>query len=162
MTSKRLLTAQKFIDHFATLDTASLESVLAENYYHQWAPASMPGLPGPFNKKGMLEHNGHLRMNLAGFPVTAKEYIESESGNQVVVWATSQTIFRDDVKDDGIPPDAWTYRGEYVFMFTMDETGEKIVRTIEFLDSRNTVDKLLVLVKRANENREKRLAAERK
>jgi hypothetical protein len=66
------------------------------------------------------------------------------------------------VKDDGIEEKEWVYEGEYIFIFSMDESGEKIVRTVEFLDSKGTAEKLGVLMKRANENREKRLAAEGK
>lgn len=161
MASKRLETAKKYIGHFATLDTQVLDSILAGNHTHQFAPASA-NPPGPFDKQGMLDHIGHLRNIMTGFPVTAKEYIESESGNQVTVWATSQTIFRDDVRDDGISKKEWEYEGEYIFLLSMDETGEKIVRTVEFLDSKGTVDKLGALMKRANENREKRLVAEGK
>lgn len=161
MGSKRLETAKTFIDQFATLDTQALASILAENHTHQFAPASL-NVPGPFDKAGLLAHRSRLRNVLTGFPVTAKEYIESESSNQVTVWATSQTIFRDDAKDDGLSEEEWTYKGEYIFIFSMDETGEKIVRTIEFLDSMGTHDKLLPLMKRANENREKRLAEEGK
>jgi hypothetical protein len=137
MASKRLETAKKYIDHFAILDTLTLESLLAENHHYQFALTSM-NLLGPFDKQGFLAHSRRLRNIMAGFPVTGKEYIESESGNQVTVWATSRTIF------------------------TMDESGEKIVRTVEFLDSKGTVEKLGVLMKRANENREKRLVAEGK
>jgi hypothetical protein len=43
----------------------------------------------------------------------------------------------------------------------MDETGEGIGRAFEFLDSTGTLDKLGVLMKRANENT-KRIAAEGK
>jgi len=99
---------------------------------------------------------------MTGFPVTGKEYIESESANQVTVWATSRTIFRDDVKDDGIGEEEWVYEGEYIFMLWMDESGEKIVRTVEFLDSKGTVEKLGALMKRANDNRDKRAVGEGK
>lgn len=79
---------------------------------------------------------------MTGFPVTAKEYIESEGSGQVTVWASSKAIFRDDVKDDEISQTEWVYEGEYIFLLAMDETGKKIIRIIEFLDSKATVDKL--------------------
>lgn len=90
---------------------------------------------------------------MTGFPVFAKEYIDSESSNSVTVWATSRTIFREDAKDTSIAN--WDYEGEYIFLFTFDASGEKIVRTIEFLDSKVTADGLMVLMKRARENRAK-------
>jgi hypothetical protein len=114
--------------------------------------------PGPFNKAGFIAYSSTLREIMTGFPVFGKEYLESESQNQVTVWATSRTEFREDVKDDdgGLAAADWVYEGEYVFMFWMDESGEKIVRTVEFLDSEGTNKALRPLMKRARENREKR------
>lgn len=164
MVSKRLETAKKYIGNFATLDTQAIDSILAENYIHQFVPASI-NPPGPFDKQGLLEHHRGLAKVMTGFPVTAKEYSESESSNQVTVWATSQALFHDELKDydDGISPEEWVYQGEYVFLLSMDETGEKITRTVEFLDSKQTMDKLVPLIERANKNREKKgLTAEEK
>ncbi len=155
MASKRLETAKKYIDHFATLDMQLLDSILAEDYLHHFAPASL-NLPESYSRQDFMEHHAGLRDIMTGFPVTAKEYVESEGSNQVTVWATSQTVFRDDVKDDGISPEEWSYRGEYIFLLRMDETGEKIIRTIEFLDSKATADKLLVLMERARETKRTR------
>jgi hypothetical protein len=160
MASKRLETAKRFIAQFATpSDTQGFASVLAENYTHQFAPASL-NLPVVYDKQGFLEHIGHLSHIMTGFPVTGKQYIETASPNGVTVWATGQAKFRDDVKDDGIPEEEWEYTGEYVFMLSMDEAGEKVVRTVEFLDSKATDEKLRPLMKRARQNRERRLEPE--
>jgi len=86
--------------------------------------------------------------------VTAKGYIVSEGSNQVTVWATSQTHFCDDVKDEDIAADEWVYEGEYIFLFSMDKTGERITPTIEFLDSKKIVEQLMGLMSRAKKNRE--------
>lgn len=106
MASKRLETAKKFIALFATLDMQVLDSILAENFTHQFAPSSL-GIREPLGKKLFIEHLGGLHEIMTGFPVTAKEYIESESSNQVTVWATSLTIFHEDAKDSGIPEKDW-------------------------------------------------------
>lgn len=153
MASKRLETAEKFIGQFETLDSAMLESVLAENHKHEFAPASL-NPPGPFDKKGMIEHTGRLRNIMSGFPVTVKEIIDSESSKEVTIWASSRAHFRDEVKDDGVSEEEWAFKGEYVFMLFMDETGEKIVRTVEFLDSEAT-NRLRGLMHRAQANKEK-------
>ncbi|KAH8676154.1 hypothetical protein BX600DRAFT_432685 [Xylariales sp. PMI_506] len=150
MASKRLETAKKYISHFATLDTQLLDSVLAEDHEHHFAPASL-GMK-VMSRQEFLAHNQRLRAVLAGFPVEGREYLDSESSNAVTVWATSQTQFHEGARDDGSPPEEWDYRGEYVFILTMDEAGEKIRRTVEFLDSRSTVDKLMNLMARAREN----------
>ncbi|PGH05306.1 hypothetical protein GX51_03027 [Blastomyces parvus] len=156
--SKRLETAQKFVANFTTLSPETYEAIIAENFVHQFAPASL-NPPGPFDKKGILEHVGQLRAIMSSFPLTVKEYIESESSNQVTVWATSRAKFRDELKDDGISEEEWAYAGEYVFMLWMDETGEKVVKSVEFLDSQRTV-KLLELMQRAAANKEKKNASE--
>ncbi|KAI9688714.1 MAG: hypothetical protein M1822_001071 [Bathelium mastoideum] len=156
MVSARLETARRFIGMFETLDTHTLDSILAEKHVHEFAPASL-GTGTPYDKQGMIEHIDRLHDILDGFPVFAKEYVESEDSNRVTVWATSRTIFRDDARDDEISPDEWAYEGEYIFIFSMNETGDKIVRTVEFLDSKATADKLRPLMKRARKNKEKRL-----
>ncbi|KAI1842455.1 hypothetical protein JX265_010386 [Neoarthrinium moseri] len=156
MASKRVETAKKYIDHFATLDTQILESILADDYSHEFGPASIQHLTPPsFDKRGKIEHMQRLRRILSGFPVTAKQYIDSEESNKVVIWATSKTVFRAEAMDDSISPSEWEFNGEYVFILSMDANGDKITRTVEFLDSKETVDKLLVLMKKANENLQK-------
>ncbi|KAL1872052.1 hypothetical protein Daus18300_004421 [Diaporthe australafricana] len=157
MESQRLQTAKKYIDYFKTLDRDTLASVLAQNYKHEFAPASLAP-PGPFTRDQFLEHNAALRKIMTGFPAHAKEYVESEASNQVTVWATARARFRDEVVEDGVAGDdeedrkkKWDYEGEYVFMMWMDETGEKVVRTVEFLDSKATEYELRPLLKTANE-----------
>lgn len=96
---------------------------------------------------------------MTGFPVTAKEIIDSADSNTVTIWATSEAQFREELKDDGVPAEKWAYRGEYLFILTMDETGRRIRRVVEFLDSKLT-ERALALVARARENRRKLLASE--
>ncbi|KAK4980946.1 hypothetical protein LTR28_011345 [Elasticomyces elasticus] len=82
------------------------------------------------------------------FPVTAKEVMEDEEKNTAIAY------FHDSAKDDGIPPDDWKYQGEYVLILTMAESGEKIKKVVEFLDSKGT-ERFLGLIKRARANKEK-------
>lgn len=150
MESKRLQTAKKYIGHFETLDSDTLASVLAPDHTHHFAPASL-AFPGPFTREQFLEHSAVLRQVLTGFPVRGNEYVESESSNQVTVWATARPRFKEEVLRDEKDREEWEFQGEYVFMFWMDETGDKIVRTVEFLDSKGTEYGLRPLLKRANE-----------
>lgn len=152
MESKRLQTAKKYIGHFATFDAETLASILAEDHVHQFAPASLHP-PGPFTKQEFIDYSGRLRRIMTGFPVYGNEYIESDVANQVTVWATSRTQFREEVMDidESKGKGEWDFEGEYVFMFWMDESGEKIRRTVEFLDSKGTEYGLRPLMKRANE-----------
>lgn len=91
---------------------------------------------------------------MTGFPVHGKEYLENESANQVTVWATSRAEFREEVKNSGSSvEEEWVYEGEYVFMFWMDDSGRKIVKTVEFLDSEGTNKVLGPLMGRARKNK---------
>jgi hypothetical protein len=148
MASKRLETATRFIDHFASLDVQVLEPILAESYIHQYAPSSIPH-QGLLDKKSLFDLVTTLKIIMEGYPMKVKQSMESESRNAVTLWASGKAHFRDEFKDDGIPKEAWEYTGEYVFMLYMDETGEKITKTIEFVDSKATTEKFLVLIARA-------------
>jgi hypothetical protein len=66
---------------------------------------------------------------------------------QVVIWADSETEFHPHVRDND-DEDEWKYRGEYVFILTMDQSGEKIEHVLEFVDSKGT-ERLRGLMARA-------------
>jgi hypothetical protein len=149
MPSARLLTAQKYIAHFANLDKVLLASLLTDNYTHEFAPMGL-NPPGPFTKTSFLAHGASLREIMDGFPVTAKEYFECETSNRVVVWATSEAQFKKEVMDGDEAE--WKYKGEYVFMLWMEEPGETIERAVEFLDSAATKERLFGLMGRARAN----------
>ncbi|KAK2806731.1 hypothetical protein FQN50_005726 [Emmonsiellopsis sp. PD_5] len=155
MSSKRLQTVTKFLNACKTLDPEIISPLLAENYTQHFAPASL-NMPRTRDKQVTLASIAGMRNILADFPFTVKEYIESEGSNQVVVWVTSRPVFREDVMDDDAEG-GWECEGEYVFMLTVDGSGESIVRNVEFLDSLKAVE-LMGLIKRAEGNREKREA----
>ncbi|KAH7138897.1 hypothetical protein B0J11DRAFT_574843 [Dendryphion nanum] len=149
MASKRLETAKEYIECFATCDTQTLERILASNYHHKFAPSSLDISP-PLDKQGFIARHSRIHIIMTGFPVTGNEYIESESSNQVTVWATSVPHWRDEARSDDDEPGMWDYKGEYIFMMWFDDEG-RIQRVVEFLDSKMT-ENALVLVKKAFEN----------
>jgi hypothetical protein len=153
MTSKRYQTALKFIGAFEDLSIDTFLALQTPTCRHVFAPASLPP-PAPLDNAGFAAHQTGLRTILEAFPVRAKEIIEDQEKNQVVIWATSETKFFDAVKDSGLSDDEWIYRGEYMFILTMDESQEKIERVIEFLDSKAT-ERLRVLIRRAKDNKQK-------
>ncbi|KAJ4297838.1 hypothetical protein N0V90_005734 [Kalmusia sp. IMI 367209] len=168
MPSPRLLTAQTCISSFATLSIPTFETVLADNYTHDYAPSSLTtalankGYPTP---TAFLEHIASIQRVMTGFPVTAKAWIEDPEQNSVWCWAKSRAEWREEVMDGNMKESEegegkggrkeWEYEGEYVFMFWMDESGEKIVKTVEMLDSWATRERLLILSGRARENLKK-------
>lgn len=75
----------------------------------------------------------------------------------VVVWATGRPQFREELKDyDEFSKAEWDYVGEFVYMLTMDETVDKIVKANEFIDSKGTDLKLWHLSIRAMTNLQKK------
>lgn len=152
MPSQRYTTAMAFIGDFATLDVPTMLSRRTADCIHTFSPASL-GMP-PKDNTQFGDHVTRLRGVLASFPVTPTTVFEDTTQNTVIVHATSQAKFHDQVKDDSLTDEEWTYRGEYVFMLTMDESGEKISSLTEFLDSKGT-EGVFGLMKRAMENLEK-------
>ncbi|KAE8453877.1 hypothetical protein EG329_007653 [Mollisiaceae sp. DMI_Dod_QoI] len=61
------------------------------------------------------------------FHVTVNDLIEDTSENKVAVWAKSTGS-----------TDLGPYTNEYMLVFYLDESGEKIVRSLEFVDSKVT------------------------
>ena len=152
MPSARYKTAMAFIGDFETLDVTTMLSRRTKDCMHTFLPSSM-ALP-PKDNAAFGEHISRLREVMPKFPVIAKEVMEDERKNVAIVHAVSQAYFYDAVKDDGIPPDDWTYQGEYIFVLTMTEAGDKVEKVVEFVDSKGT-ERLLGLIKRARANKEK-------
>ena len=152
MASVRCKTALALISDFETLDVATMISRRTSDCTHTFLPSSM-GIP-PKSNAAFAEHITRLREVMPKFPVTPKEVWEDVQKNTVIVHATSQAHFHEELKDDGIPAEEWQYQGTYMFIITTDESGEKIKKIQEFLDSRGSM-RLLGLIKRARENREK-------
>lgn len=73
------------------------------------------------------------------------------------MWATGKPQFREEVKDfEVFSKEQWEeYVGEFIFMLTMDEAGEKIIKVNEFIDSKGTDQKLWPLAARAIGNLQK-------
>ncbi|KIW13462.1 hypothetical protein PV08_08650 [Exophiala spinifera] len=139
-------TAERYISAFKTLDAdlfASLQS--PKEYKHTFGPASV-NPPPPQDGARFAQHIRDLQGIMKGFPVRARSTWVNEAQRQVIFHATSETWFRDEYKDSD---DAeWLYHGEYVFVLDMDETGQKITKVFEFLDSKGT-EELRGLMKRA-------------
>ena len=150
MSSKLHQTALAYIDGFRTLSPETFLSILAPSAEHKFAPASL-NLPQSMDAAAFANHLGNLREILAGFPVFPKEIFENEGLSQVTIWATSETIFHEKAKGDDYSSEDWEFHGEYIFILTMDESRERIVQIIEFLDSKAT-EHLRDLMARARQN----------
>lgn len=156
MPSNLSRTTITFLEAFRTFDLATFLSVLAPGAKYIIAPASasFPSLTVP---DSFVEHVTSLKSILDGFQFFPKEIIENEEHRQVTIWATSLAEFKDEIKDDGLTEEEWAYKGEYVIILTMDESREKIVRVLEFVDSQLT-ERLKSLFARARENLKRKTA----
>ncbi|KAJ5173166.1 hypothetical protein N7492_005759 [Penicillium capsulatum] len=150
MASKIRQTALAYLDGFRTLSPETFLSLLGPSAEHKFAPASL-NLPPSMDATAFANHLGNLREILSGFPVYPKEIFENEALGQVTIWATSETIFHPEAKGSDPSSEEWQFRGEYIFILTMDETREKVVQIIEFLDSKAT-ERLRGLMATARKN----------
>ncbi|KAM4066424.1 hypothetical protein HRG_000527 [Hirsutella rhossiliensis] len=156
MDSKRMQSARKFVEHYATHDNEMLHSLLADSLVFEISPSRSIDKLQAFDKAGFIEFKENMKRVMTGYPLNVIKYIESESSNMVVVWTTGRPQFREELKDyEEVTKEQWDYVGEFVFMLTMDETGEKITKVNEFIDSKATDLKLWPLVVRALGNLEK-------
>jgi hypothetical protein len=154
MPSTRRATALAMIAAFEDLDVEKHLSLRAPNCTHLLAPDTAITQP-PFSNSDFETHLMKLRGVIEQFPVWPKEVMEDEQQNRVIVWATGQPTFRKELRDDGLTEEEWVYKGEYIFIFSMDESGEKIERVVEFLDSKAVVQ-VRALVQRASANLERK------
>ena len=132
--------ALALLDTFKDLDYEANVALRTLDCRHSFAPTSL-GIEEKNNEQ-FASHVKSLQKTIEGIPVTAKQIFEGH--NQITVWATSDTKFKEDVKAHG-PDLDWTYQGEYVFIFSFNDAGDKIHHILEFLDSKKVeeVRKLL-------------------
>ncbi|KAJ4355913.1 uncharacterized protein N0V89_003938 [Didymosphaeria variabile] len=158
--SIRLYTAQTYLSSFSKLSVPSFSSVLSDTYTHTYAPSSLvetlnrEGYP---DKSAFLDHIRSIARLMTGFPVTPIQMIEDEKQNAVWAWTKSKTEWKREVIDED---NEWDYKGEYVFMFWLDESGTKIEKCVEMLDSWATRERLLILSAKARENIKRRTGEE--
>lgn len=150
MVTTRIKTAKSFVEAYASLSVGGLLPLVAGDYSHTFAPAPLEQLMAK-TISDIAAQITALRRILHGFHSHIRELIDSESYNQVVVWASSEAIFREEVKDTADPEEDWEYKGEYMLLFTMDESGEHITKLVEFVDSKGA-ERMMGLVMRATKN----------
>lgn len=125
-------TAQSYLTTLSTFDAQALRPLQSENYFHEFAPASTNY--GTRTLDQFATHITALKQVLHGFQPEVKNLWVNESLKQVTIWGTAVVIWKDEkVKDNK----EWEYKGEYIFVLSMDESGKKVERVLEFLDSKD-------------------------
>lgn len=81
MLSKRLETATKFVDHYATHDNEVLNTLLADDLIYEFAPSRSLDHMKPTDKAGYIELKQAMKLAMTGYPLDVKKYIEGEIAN---------------------------------------------------------------------------------
>lgn len=150
MTSGRVLTASKYLKAADEMDIDAIMSLRSPICSHHYAPASLGELP-PLDNATYQASLLRFKDIISGFEITNKEVMEDDKQNRIMIWASARTIWYPAAKDPGITEEEWDFRTEYVFILSMDESQEKIVKVVEFVDSKAT-EQWRQLVARAMEN----------
>jgi hypothetical protein len=123
--------ALAFLETFKDLNYEANISLRATDCRHSFAPGSL-GIKDKNNEQ-FASHVKSLQQIIKGIPVSVKQIFGGS--NEITIWATSETLFREEVKERN-PSLRWKYEGEYIFVLTLDDAGEKIQHILEFLDSK--------------------------
>jgi hypothetical protein len=156
MSSIRVATANKFVKAIGELDLDAARALVSPSFTCTFAPSSA-SLPPPVDFDTYAARMGSLRALLKAYPITVTTMIDcGDAENKVVIHATGQAQFKDEVMDDGMPKEEWVNNGEYIVIFTMNADA-KVDAIFEFTDSKS-VDRFVGLMKRAGGNLQKKMA----
>lgn len=144
MPSTHVETALSMLKTFANFDIDASVALRTSTCKHTMAPASL-GFPVMDNDM-FRKHIAGLSRTVIGIPVTPVRIFDG--GKVVTIHATSEIVFRPEATDSEVD---WSYHGEYVFVFEMNEAGDRVESIVEFLDSA-AVQKALLLLERGATN----------
>lgn len=81
MSSKRLDTATKFVDHYATHDNEVLDDLLADDLTFEFSPIRSLDTAKTLDKAGYIDFKRGMKLAQSGYPLDVKKYIEGERSN---------------------------------------------------------------------------------
>jgi hypothetical protein len=155
MSSIRVATVNKFITAFGKLDLDAIRPLVSPSFTYTFAPSSAT-LPPPMDYNTRVTRMGSVHALLRAYPITATTTIDcGDAENKVVIHATGQAQFKDEVMDNGMTKEEWMNNGEYIIIFTMNSDG-KLDAVLEFADSKS-VDRFVGLMQRAGGNLKKNM-----
>lgn len=131
-------TAKAYLNALSTVDPEGIAANTAESFYITIAPYST-GITKDdgvsVRRESLIQRFHTQRSMISSMNVKVeKEWPPNESNNQVTIWTTAKADFHPEIvgydsKDD------WIFKPEVLFIFTMDDSGEKIKHIFEFQDS---------------------------
>lgn len=146
MTSIGTTTAEAFAKNFGNLDKDALLGMLSPTFVYTFAPGSIP-LP-PMNSEAWSAHLDMIRSVMKAYPINIETLVDG--GDKVAMYVTGQAGFKDELMDDGLSREEWTFKGEFMIILTIANSG-KLDGIFEFMDSKG-MEKLFTLVGRASKN----------
>lgn len=149
MTSTRYATALKYIKAAKDFDLNAIMALRTPTCTHHLHPSSLGTRVD--DNAAYETHLLRFKSIITGFPIVAKEIIEDEKQNRVVLLVESGQTWVPAAMDPSFSEEEWGFKREYVFILSMDESQEKVEKVIEFLDSKGT-DQFRALITRAFEN----------
>lgn len=132
-----IATAKTYMQVFTSLDPEDILPIQTDDYQHTIAPTSL-GFTSPYTRAQFATHILGLRRFLSSFPVHSRQVWPNPTKRQVLIWAQSEANFHEFVKGFGEPDSSvsWTFKGEYMWLLTMNNKGNKVKQVLEFLDSK--------------------------
>jgi hypothetical protein len=130
-----LKSAKAYLNALSTVDSNGLAAATSEAFHVTLGPHSTGLTEESISRDTLTQRFAGLKAVISSMNVKIeKEWPPNEASNQVTIWTTANADFRPEiVGDDG--RDEWVFKPETVFIFTMDESGEKITHLFEFQDS---------------------------
>jgi len=155
MSSLRVATVNKFVKAFSELDLDAIHALVSPIFTYTFAPSSAT-LPPPMDFDTWATRMGNLPALLKAYPITVTTMIDcGDAENKVVIHATGQAQFKDEVMDNGMSKEEWVNNGEYMVIFTMNADA-KLDAVFEFVDSKSA-DRFVGLMQRAGGNLQKNM-----
>jgi hypothetical protein len=133
-----LATAKRYLKALSTVDADEIAAVTRESFYSTLAPSSMGLTPSDgvsVTRNALVERYRGLKALISSMNVKIeKEWPPNEATNQVFLHTTASADFLPQIIGED-SKDEWSFKPETLFVFTMDESGEKIEHLFEFQDS---------------------------
>lgn len=143
--TKQKQTALAVVAAFNNMDIDAIISHRAPSCMRHILPSSL-NIP-PSNNTEYAEHLQKLIPVFSNFNLTVQDTVEDKDAHRIVMWLKAQA--------DTL---AGEYKNEYMWTLDFDETGEKIVRMHEFVDTLVNRDFWPKLSKAMKEYRKAQLA----
>ncbi|KAE9366346.1 hypothetical protein N431DRAFT_351433 [Stipitochalara longipes BDJ] len=150
MTSKRMSVALKYMQAANEMDISTIMALRTPNCTHHFHPSSLGTRP-PIDNTTYEANLLRFKDIISSFPMVIKETLEDEKKNQIMIWAEGGQSWFPEAKDPGLSEEEWNFTREYIFIVSLDESGDKIEKMVEFLDTKAT-EQLRLLLARAMEN----------